>query len=133
MRTLCGVLYDVWVENKYIYIDESGNTGYTKKSTRYFIITSLIVEDTFVLGRIAKSVYKIKTDKNKCNMIHAYMESAKIKHRLIEKLEYLNLVCVVFIFDKNKLRDKDPYFTLLHKLAQYFSKLEHQIKIVKLR
>jgi hypothetical protein len=61
------------------------------------------------------------------------MESAKIKHRLIEKLEYLNLVCVVFIFDKNKLRDKDPYFTLLHKLAQYFSKLEHQIKIVKLR
>lgn len=67
------------MENKYIYIDESGDIGYTKKSTRYFILTAVIVDDCLFLGRIAKSVYKLKRDKKKRNIIHAYIESDKIK------------------------------------------------------
>jgi hypothetical protein len=50
MRTLCGVWYYVLMKNKYIYIDESGDTGYTKKSTRYFILTGVIVN--VVLARM---------------------------------------------------------------------------------
>jgi hypothetical protein len=52
------------MENKYIYIDESGDTGYTKKSTRYFILTAVIVNDPFVLKRIVKDMHKFKTRKS---------------------------------------------------------------------
>lgn len=53
----------------YIYIDESGDTGYTKKSTRYFILTAVIVDDSFVLRRTAKNVHKGKRDKKKSEYI----------------------------------------------------------------
>ncbi len=104
------------------YIDESGDTGYTKKSTRYFILTAVTVEDALILTRIAKSTYKLKTDKKKRNMIHAHIESDKIKHKLIEKLENANISCIVFVFDKNKTQEKDPYLSLLEKVAYYFYK-----------
>jgi len=81
MRTLCGVWYYVLMKNKYIYIDESGDTGYTKKSTRYFILTGVIVEDCFVLSRIAKEIYKHKNNKGKSknmvsmNIFYSYLIS----------------------------------------------------------
>jgi len=117
MRTLCGVWYYVLMKNKYIYIDESGDTGYTKKSTRYFILTGVIVEDCFVLSRIAKEIYKHKNNKGKSNMLHAHGEENKIKYKLIKRLREFNIKCIVFVLDKKTLFVKDSYIHVLEKLA----------------
>ena len=79
------------MENKYIYIDESGDTGYTKKSTRYFILTAVIVGDPFVLRRIAKNVYKTKIDKKSNGILHAYMETNKVRSKIINNIKDINI------------------------------------------
>jgi len=108
---------------KIAYIDESGDTGYTKKSTRYFILTAVIVDDAFMLRRIAKNVYKHKKDKKGVNMLHAYNESDKVKNRLVEEIEQVKIECVVFTLDKSKIYKKDPYMHLLEKLVKYFKEI----------
>ena len=83
-----------------IYIDESGDTGYTKKSTRYFILTAVIVDDPFVLRRIAKSVHKGKRDKKKANILHAYSEIDSTKNKLIKNLADIDIRCFVIKIKK---------------------------------
>ncbi len=112
------------MENKYIYIDESGDTGYTKKSTRYFILTALIVDDIFVLRRIAKKVHKSKVNKKKSSMLHAYKETNRVRDRLVKEIKSININCIVFVLDKKEKQVKDSYFYLLEKLAKYFSKIK---------
>lgn len=114
------------MENKYIYIDESGDTGYTKKSTRYFILTSVIVDDPFVLSRIAKSVYRSKVDKGKHNMLHSYRETDRVRLKLVHEIEAIEITCVAFVLDKKKIFKKDSYTYLLSKLVEYFSLLNHR-------
>ena len=47
----------------YAYIDESGDTGYRNKSSKYFILTAVVVDDPFILKRIARDIHKFKQDK----------------------------------------------------------------------
>lgn len=122
MRTLCGFLYYWGMKNKYIYIDESGDTGYIKKSTKYFILTTVIVDDPFILRRIVKSVYKSKLDKNKYNILHAYMETNRVRSKIINNIKNIDIKSVVFVLNKSKLYQKDPYKYLLENVAIYFSK-----------
>jgi hypothetical protein len=108
-------------EKLYIYIDESGDTGYTKRSTKYFILTALIVDDIFTLSRIAKNVYKSKLNNRKFNILHAYRESNRIKDKLIKEINNIDVKCIVFILNKREQKIEDPYLYLLEKLAKYFS------------
>lgn len=120
------------MENTYIYIDESGDTGYTKKSTRYFIFTSVIVDDPFVLRRVAKKVHKSKIDKKKGNMLHAYRETNRIRDKMVKEIIKINTKCIVFVLDKKQNKVNDPYFYLLEKLAGYFSRLKvNQITLAR--
>ena len=111
----------------YAYIDESGDTGYTKKSTRYFILTAVIVDNPFILRRITKSVHKTKIDKEKANMLHARDENRKTKDILTEKMKDAGIQCVVFVLDKKKVYIKDPYMYLLKEVSKYFSEFYHVI------
>jgi hypothetical protein len=36
-------------KTKYLFIDESGNFDFSKKGTRYFILTAILAEDTYGL------------------------------------------------------------------------------------
>jgi hypothetical protein len=110
----------------HIYIDESGDTGYTKKSTRYFILTAVIVDDPFVLRRIAKSVYRSKVDKKKHNMLHSFRESDRVRLKLVHEIEGMEISCVAFVLDKKKIFEKDSYIYLLSKLIEYFLTLNHK-------
>ena len=68
-------------------IDESGDTGYTKKSSRYFIITAIHTTDFNVMRLIAKKIHRNKKDKKKRNGLHAHFESYQTKHKLITLLK----------------------------------------------
>lgn len=112
-----------------IYIDESGDTGYTKKSTRYFILTAVIVEDPFVLRRIAKNVHKGKRDKKKANILHAYSEIDSTKNKLIKNLADIDIRCFVIKIKKTNKVIPDIYLYSLKKMAEYF-KSHNTIEIV---
>ncbi len=105
----------------YVYIDESGDTGYTKKSTRYFILTAVVVDDPFVLRRIAKNVHNSKVGKKKSNMLHAYMETNRVKGKMIKEINNTNITCIVFVLNKREIQEEDPYMYLLKKVCVYFS------------
>jgi hypothetical protein len=108
------------MENKQIvYIDESGDTGYTKKSTKYFILTAIIVEDVFTLRRIVKKIHKSKRDKKKANILHVHSETIKLKNKLIVSLNKIDLMCIVSVIDKNNCIISDPYLYVLQKMAIY--------------
>lgn len=117
MKTL-GVFLYYW--GMYVYIDESGDTGYTKKSTKYFILTAVVVEDLFVLRRIAKNVHKGKRDKKKANILHAYSEIDYIKNKLIKNLIYVDIQCFVIKIKKTNKVIPDIYLFALKKIAEYF-------------
>ena len=108
---------------KIAYIDESGNTGYTKKSTKYFIITAVIVEDAFMLRRVAKKVHNFKIHKNKTSILHAYNEDNVVRNKLIKEVKKIDIKCIVFIIDKSKSYKNDPYMHLLEKLVKYFKEI----------
>jgi hypothetical protein len=107
------------MQNKYIYIDESGDTGYTKKSTKYFILTAVMVDDPFILRRIAKSVHRGKRDKKKANILHAHSETNQTKNKLIMSLKKSEISCIVAMFKKTKIENVDIYFYVLEKIAQH--------------
>jgi hypothetical protein len=107
------------MEKKNIYIDESGDTGYTKKSTRYFILTAVIVEDGLILERIVKKIHKTKLDKNKGGILHAYKESVFTKNRFVNKLFDFNVRCFVFVLDKNNKYVDDVYLYSLKNVLKY--------------
>ncbi len=120
------------MENKYIYIDESGDTGYTKKSTRYFILTAVIVDDPFVLRRIAKNIYKFKLGKKKTSILHAYNETGAVKNKLTKEIQKNDIQCIVFVLDKSRIVLKDPYEYLLKKTIDYLSALKvFQVTLAK--
>ena len=102
----------------YVYIDESGDTGYNKKSTKYFILTSVIVNDVFVLRRIAKDIHKFKIDRS--INFHTHKESRVVKNKLTQNILKNNILCVAYVFDKNKKYLKDIYKYTLEELAKYF-------------
>jgi hypothetical protein len=103
---------------KIAYIDESGDTGHTKKSTRYFIVTAVITEDEIVLRRIVKNIHKFKLNKN--GILHAYKETYIVKNKFINKLTENDIKCVVFVVDKNKMFIDDVYKYALESLIIYF-------------
>lgn len=87
----------------YACIDESGDTGYTKKSSRYFIVTAVLTDDIIKLRRIAKDIHKYKIDKRKASTLHAYKETKIVKNKFIEKLKNNDTLCIVSILDKRVL------------------------------
>ena len=114
----------------YAYIDESGDTGYTKKSTRYFIVTALIVEDPFVLRRIAKNVYKYNLDNKKLNILHANKETRSVKNKLIKMLVTSDIKCVSVVLDKAVVCVEDLYILALQKIIQHFSTWDIQSLVI---
>ena len=116
----------------YVYIDESGDTGYTKKSTKYFILTAVIVEDPFMLRRIAKSVYKYNLNTKKLNMLHAHQESRSVRNKLLKKLVKEEIRCMGVVFDKRKIYSKDLYIFALETMLLYLkNQVLHTIVVAR--
>lgn len=105
--------------NLYVYIDESGDTGYTPKSTRFFIVTALYVYDVVAVRRLARDIHKGKRNKNKANQLHAHKESDQTRKKILEKVRKLQIQCIVSIIDKTLIITEDPYLYTLEKIAKY--------------
>ncbi len=97
------------------YIDESGDTGLSKKSSKSFILTAIIVSDTISLERIARKVFRTKIkNKSKSNQLHANKDTEKVHKAIIKELDKIEYKVLVQN-DKNYFKNIESLFLSLSK------------------
>ena len=113
-----------------LFVDESGNLGI--KSSRYFVITILIVTSYNELRKLEKSVYKYRKNKFKKELkekkeIKAHKSSKKLKIDMINVLNDLDLYSLSIFIDKknpkfrktkNKKHNNEIYIEMIDKLIK---------------
>lgn len=89
----------------YVFLDESGDLGFKKKSSKWFLFTIAIVDDYRALERVIKKVWKhLKKRHKKSGELHAYHENAITRKRvlrMLNELDSLKIMCTVL--DKKKI------------------------------
>lgn len=71
----------------YVFVDESGDLGFTSKSTKYYVIACVEVFDLLELARATKKARKTLSKKKKNIPELKFSESEhKIRRRFLEKL-----------------------------------------------
>lgn len=115
-------------------IDESGDTGYSKMSSKYFVLCAIITDNPDSLRRLARDIHRKKYKKKKGNILHAYAESDELKNRLVRKLEELEHVsCVACVVKKQKFQNVDLYVYATKQLASYLQKQGVEVVVVAKR
>ncbi|MFW6285737.1 MAG: DUF3800 domain-containing protein [Nanoarchaeota archaeon] len=93
---------------KYIYIDESGDLGFNnKKSSRYFIISALIIDEPNDAKRIIKNARrnKFKKELKKTNELKANNSSKELRSYILTKINYIKNTSIFHIvLDKKEVR-----------------------------
>lgn len=99
----------------YIFLDESGDLGFSKKSSKWFLFTLAIVEDKRCLEKVVKKVWRTVQKKHKhVGELHAYHEKSITRTRMFQMLaEVEDLKIVTIILNKKKvhldLQDQKNY------------------------
>lgn len=93
----------------HVYLDESGDLSFdfTKKGTsKFFIITILMVENKVILDRLIKKVnlevVRMSKGKSTPNMLHASKQSDKIRIKLLKELILKDVQIDYICIDKTK-------------------------------
>lgn len=91
---------------KYLYIDESGDLGTKRGSSKFLILCALVVNDPRDLDRIIKNMRrnKFKKELRKATEIKANKSSAEVIIYMLQKLNGVSGAKVYYIvLDKSKL------------------------------
>ena len=98
------------MDTKYIYIDESGDLGFSEKSSKVLVISALITNDPSKLDRIIKNARrnKFKKELKNANEIKFNKSSPEVRKYFINKLnETCSCSGVNCIMEKKKV--SSPY------------------------
>ena len=103
----------------YMYIDESGDLGFSGRSSKFVIISALLVKDPALLQRIIKNMRRNKFRKELKNAIEikANSSSRELKTHMLEKLNMIKDLRVFHVvLEKKKLNSR---FLMNNKHKQY--------------
>jgi len=126
-----------------MYIDESGDLGFDKKSSKFIVISALIVNDIKELDRIIKNMRrnKFKKQLKKMYELKAYELFNEIRIYMLKKLNYVSGAKVFHIvlekkrvFSKYLKADKHKLYNFIAgKLAKniLMNDMDIEIKIDK--
>jgi hypothetical protein len=89
----------------YIFLDESGDLGFKKSSSKWFIFTVAMVSDPRSLARVVKKIWKTLKKKHKrLGELHASHERDVTKRRMLEQLnEVVDLKALCVVLNKSKV------------------------------
>lgn len=89
----------------YIFLDESGDLGFGKRSSKWFLFTLAIVDDEKSLERVVKKVWRTIHKKHKhVGELHASHEKDVTRTRMLQMLaEVESLKIVTIILNKEKV------------------------------
>ena len=91
---------------KYMYLDESGDLGFSQGSSKFIVISALMVEDYRDLDRIVKNMRrnKFKKELSKAGKLKAYRLHDYIKVHMLNKLNSVkNIKIFHIILEKRKV------------------------------
>ncbi|MCH8520137.1 MAG: DUF3800 domain-containing protein [Nanoarchaeota archaeon] len=94
---------------RYMFIDESGNLGFSKESGRYFIISALIFKDLKQADRFIKNMRrnKFKKELKTATELKANNSSDKLRHYILQKINELDFVQIFhIILDKEEVKSQ---------------------------
>jgi len=89
----------------YIFLDESGDLGFSKKSSKWFLFTIVLTNDHRSLEKVIKKIHRKLSKKYKrVAELHAYHSQSSIKIKVLEqiaKLKDVKVLCT--ILNKHKV------------------------------
>lgn len=130
-------------EKKYMFIDESGDLGFGKRSSKFLVISALVVDNPKQLKRIIKNMrrHSFRIELAKAKEIKANKSSKKLKIHMLQKLNSVTGAKVFhMILEKSKVKsglflsEKHVLYNYLAaKLAKniLFDNVDFEIKIDK--
>ena len=109
----------------YIYIDESGDLGTKKASSKYFVMAAIKVEDSKKLENIIKKTRRdFKKKMLTSNEVKGGNLPYELKIKILEKLKNIDYEVFIIVFDKeNRFKigygdNKKAYDILASRLAK---------------
>lgn len=89
----------------YIFLDESGDLGFSEKSSKWFLFTIAMISDVRALERVVKKIWRpLRKKHKKLGELHAYHADNITRTRLIRGLaEISDLKVVSVILNKTKV------------------------------
>jgi len=108
----------------YVFVDESGDLGFTEKSTNYYIIASVETESLLKLSRIIKKVRKTLRKKKKNIPEFKFTDSDEvIRKRLLKRAVEEELLFSAVILQKRMVYDylRDKKDKLYNYLAGFIA------------
>jgi len=91
----------------YVYVDESGDLGFTYRSTRFFTVSYLIVENPFEMQkkmkRLLKKLHKNRKYARGCNELKFSQSSEYVKRQVLQKICQSDLTIGFIILEKEKV------------------------------
>ena len=117
---------------KYIYIDESGDLGTKKGSSRFLILTALMVDKPEELDRIIKNMRrnKFKKELKKAMEIKANKSSKEMICHMLKRLNEIKNAKIFYMVLEKKKIISEYLVNNKHKLYNYVAgKLAKQIPV----
>lgn len=92
----------------YIFLDESGDLGFSRKSSKYFVFTLVVTRHPRKLEKIIKNIRRglKKRYKHKFSELHAYHTDNATKYKILRKLGECDISVVAAILSKEKVLSK---------------------------
>lgn len=89
----------------YIFLDESGDLGFSKKSSRWFLVTIAISKDARCIEKIVRKVWRSLRKKYKhIGELHASNEKDITRSKMLHMImEYSDIKIMTVILDKSKV------------------------------
>lgn len=88
----------------YLFIDESGDLGFNKKSSKWFLFTIALTSNKRLLERVIKKARKsLKKEHKNVNELHSYHADKITRKRILRALSIikdLKILCVILNKDK---------------------------------
>ena len=108
---------------KYMYIDESGDLGFSEGSSKFIVISALVVDDYRELDKIIKNMRrnKFKKQLSKMNELKAYKLHEFIKFYMLGKLNLVSNVKIFHVILEKKKVFSDYLKNDKHKLYNFIA------------
>ena len=88
---------------KYIYIDESGDLGSKKSSSRYFILAGIMVIKPKKLDNLIKNTYRKHKNIRDMNEIKGTTTPENVKKDILTRLNNIDYQAFIIVFDKQNM------------------------------
>ena len=108
---------------KYLYIDESGDLGFHEKSSKFIIISALLIDDYRELDRIIKNMRRNKFKKELATMneLKAYKLYDYIRIYMLKKLNSISNVKIFYVILEKRKVFSDYLKSDKHKLYNFIA------------